>query len=285
VTLPWLPMTALLADDRLRESSPVELERYFRRETGNLVRTLLAEVDPGTPAVFLGHLTMEGGRFGSERSALLGNDPVFALDELGLLDAPIDYVALGHLHSHQVLHHRPPVVYAGSVERIDFGEEREEKGFVLVTIEPGQYPRRVSWQFRPLRTRTMRTLRFDLENRTPMDELREALQRRQPELLDAIVRLYLRVPADQAGAIRPNEVRRWLLELGVAHVAGILVETERVNRTRIDVSREAGHDPVTLLERWVALRSLPEEFAQAVIARGRQLIERAEAGEPLEPSS
>jgi len=285
VALPWFPMTAFLVDEQLRQAPATELERTFRELVSRTVREHLASLDPSHPAVFLGHLTLEGGEFGAERSVLLGNDPVFALDELGLLDAPIDYVALGHLHKHQVLHDRPLVIYAGSVERIDFSEEREEKGFVLVTIEPGEHPRQVNWSFRPVRTRAMRTLRFDLTTETPMDELQHALERRTAELQDAIVRLFLRVPPERASALRPNDVRRWLLELGAAHVAGILVEAERLSRPRVDVSQETRHDPVSLLERWVSLRALPDEFARAVVARGRQLIERAETGEPPSPNS
>ena len=45
---------------------------------------------------------------------------------------PFDYVALGHLHRFQNVNgsHFPPVVYSGSIERVDFGERKEEKGFV-----------------------------------------------------------------------------------------------------------------------------------------------------------
>ena len=44
---------------------------------------------------------------------------------------PFDYVALGHLHRYQNLksYGYPAIVYSGSIERIDFGERKEEKGF------------------------------------------------------------------------------------------------------------------------------------------------------------
>ena len=42
-------------------------------------------------------------------------------------DKRLDYVALGHIHKHQALganEQHPPIVYPGSIERIDFGEVR-----------------------------------------------------------------------------------------------------------------------------------------------------------------
>ena len=277
VALPWIPPRLLLADDALREAGTPELERRYKEVIASALAPLLAALDAATPAVFLGHLSMEGGRFGSERSVILGNDPLFGLDELGLNSAPIDYVALGHLHSHQVLHERPPVVYAGSVERIDFGEEREDKGYVAVRIAAGPYPRDVSWEFRPLRTRPMRTFRLDILTDTPMDEIRRALERHATLIPEAIVRVTITTTPEHAAAMRPLEVRRWLSELGAAHVAGITVQTERVARPRVELERSSRHDPVSLLERWVNLHRLSDQLAKAVIQRGREIIERVES--------
>ena len=69
-----------------------------------------------------------------------------------MFDLPgVDYVALGHIHKHQVLHYAsPPVVYAGSIDRVDFGEEHEDKGWVLVDLpEKG----RAEWEFRKVAAR------------------------------------------------------------------------------------------------------------------------------------
>jgi exonuclease SbcD len=54
-----------------------------------------------------------------------------------LANPAFDYVALGHVHKHQNLNpgEGPPIVYAGSLERVDFGEEHDEKGFCIVDIE------------------------------------------------------------------------------------------------------------------------------------------------------
>ena len=95
----------------------------------------LHTIDPAIPAVLAGHLTVSSGIFsGSEKRAIYGTDPVFLPSQLAIV--PFDYVALGHLHRYQNLnpHGYPAVVYSGSIERIDFGERKEEKGFCWVTI-------------------------------------------------------------------------------------------------------------------------------------------------------
>jgi len=80
---------------------------------------------------------------GQEHALLPGNvaNPAF------------DYIALGHIHRHQVLSQNPPVVYSGSLERLDFSEEEDDKGFYLVEIEPDKETgkRRVSFSQQRLR--------------------------------------------------------------------------------------------------------------------------------------
>ena len=66
---------------------------------------------------------------------MLGRDVVLA----GSLvrDERLDYVALGHIHKAQNLneggHH--PVIYPGSIERVDFGEVDDRKTYVLAGVE------------------------------------------------------------------------------------------------------------------------------------------------------
>ncbi len=47
--------------------------------------------------------------------------------------AGFDYVALGHLHTHYKV--SLDACYAGSLERLDFGDSSKEKGFALVDLE------------------------------------------------------------------------------------------------------------------------------------------------------
>src|SRR5437879_8106246 len=114
---------------------------------------------------------------------------------LGALSNPgCDYVALGHIHRHQDLHQgaQPPVVYAGSVERIDFGEEREDKGFVWAQVDKGH----TTYEFIPGPARRFVTLRFDTQEGDPLQLLDQALA--EHDIKDAVVRVILTVAPEHS---------------------------------------------------------------------------------------
>ena len=93
----------------------------------------IGELDPDVPAILSGHVTVNGATVGSERSMMLGQDHVLLSSALGR--PQLDYVALGHIHKHQVLRtDNPMVVYSGSLQRVDFSEEDDEKGFCLIEV-------------------------------------------------------------------------------------------------------------------------------------------------------
>ena len=61
-------------------------------------------------------------------------------------DARLDYVALGHIHKPQDLNENahPPVIYPGSIERVDFGEAADDKFFIIAEVEKGHT--QVEWR-------------------------------------------------------------------------------------------------------------------------------------------
>jgi DNA repair protein SbcD/Mre11 len=104
-------------------------------------------------------------------------------------------VALGHIHKHQSLNAQgshPPIIYPGSIERIDFGEAKERKGYVLAQVGRGQ----TEWEFVPLETR--RFIDLKLETRHQDSFMADIEQQLPPASLvkDAICRLQLRYPRD-----------------------------------------------------------------------------------------
>lgn len=226
VALPWVTRHSLLTKDELRQASFGQIEAELRSRLDRFVYTALEKLDPTIPAVLTFHGTVDGATLGSERSITLGQD--LALARTTLAQPAFDYVALGHIHKHQVLGEQPPLVYPGSIERIDFGEEGEEKGCVLVELERGK----TRWRFQPLRTRPFVTLQLDLTTVSdPAERIATAISRRN--LQDAVVRVELQLTREQDLDINEQQIREQLRAAGAFVVAAVNRQVERSARRRL----------------------------------------------------
>ncbi len=210
--LPYVPRTRLLAREEYRDLSVDEVNAVLAERVAALVAELAAGVEaarrgePETPALLVAHLSVAGGRAGSERSIMLGTDmvvPVAALER-----PEFDYVALGHLHPYQVLGAEGKVVYSGSLDRVDFGEEGEPKGFVVVDLVRGA----ARHEFVPNRVRPFVTVRVRVPDGAadPTAVILEALAGR--ELEGAVVKLVVEIDQRRWPEVRQREVVQALEE-------------------------------------------------------------------------
>ena len=210
LALPWVSRSGLMANleiqpsDSAKPNSMSSLYEQLGERLIELVHLWLEEkVDPSLPIVLTAHGSVQGARYGGERTVMLGNDLV--LPPSLVKNPRLDYVALGHIHRPQDLNEggHPPVVYPGSIERVDFGEAEDEKFFVVAQVEKGKT--QVEWRklggIRPFLDRFVR-----LESQEGItDRLREALP--QEKLPGAIVRLVLEYPRDWEAQIDEAALR------------------------------------------------------------------------------
>jgi exonuclease SbcD len=278
IALPWLSRSMLLNRDEIRALSSDELQRRIAEEISASLAELVQELDPALPAVLLGHLSLEGAKLGSEQSIMLGEDLVLGTGELSV--RAFDYVALGHIHKHQRVTANPPTVYAGSIERVDFGEEDEEKGFVIVDIrEDAAGNRAADWAFHPVKARPFLTLRITATGGDPLADVQRAIERRADAITGSIVRVIVSLPAEHEELLRTEDVRRLLQEHGAHFVAKVVRDVELQTRARVDIRDEEALDPLVMLERWLNLREMPEDQRRKVHDRGKALIQTDRAGE------
>lgn len=225
-TVPYPARQRLLAREEYRRLSIAELDRQLQDIVTNNIQALAAQVDPAIPAVLLAHLSVSGAVYGSERSVMIGRDAVILNSTLS--DPAWDYVALGHIHRHQSLNEdrHPPIVYSGSLERIDFGEEKEPKGFCWVELARGE----TNWEFIQVDARPFVTVQADV--RAAANPLMALQQEVAAHTLEgSVVRLILRLRADQELQMQDRDVRGLL---SAAHFIGpIIRDVERETRIRL----------------------------------------------------
>jgi exonuclease SbcD len=273
VTLPWVTRSSLLARDEyknrpLEEINELIVERLIQIVEGE--GGLISQLDRAVPTLLVAHGTVQGAVYGSERSVMLGND---VLLPPSLVRHPAwDYVALGHIHKHQVLHESPPVVYAGSLERIDFGEEKESKGFVVAEVERGN----ARYEFHPVDARSLVTVRVKADGDDPTAQVLAAIANQ--DVADAVVRVIVHTAADREPLLRVGEVRR---ALGPAfYVAAVVKDVERPARLRLgQETLVAELTPLEILERYFEVRQTPSERVQLLLDHARSLLAEVNQGQ------
>ncbi len=264
ITLPWLTKSALLTRQDTAGLSAADIDSLFLNRLGVVLEAEIRQLDPHIPAILMVHGMIDSATYGIERFLSTGKG--FYLP-LSLLARPaFSYVALGHVHRHQCLCSDPPVVYAGSIERVDFSEEKEVKGYCWLEIDEQN---RAEWQFCPLPTRPFVTMRCDLrEESEPQKQLLETIRRDLRE--GAIARLIFQIRPEQLPAIDEPELHR---AMAIAHSYSINPEViSDSSRVRVsELSPMAILDPISALRTYLTTREDLQGVAEELVAMAEAL--------------
>ena len=157
LAVPWPQRAGILSRDESKGLTIDQVRTELQDRMTQTIQVLSQQLDPAVPALLAGHVTVNGATVGTERSMMLGQDHVLLASNIA--QPQLDYVALGHIHKHQVLRRESPmVVYSGSLERVDFSEEGDDKGFCVIDLDPAapQGQRLVDFQFHRVNARPFR---------------------------------------------------------------------------------------------------------------------------------
>ena len=271
VAVPWIRRSAFLANEETRGLNPDQVNQAIQERLTRIIRSQADALDREVPAVLAGHVSVSEATTSSEQSMMLGRDHVLLQSAVALPE--FDYVALGHIHRHQILGHDPLVVYSGSLQRIDFGEERDEKGFCVVDLDPDspRGSRLREFAVERVDARQFLTIEAKLDG-TQLDPTGSVLQEiSKHDVRDAIVRLRISLPGELEGHLRDSEITGALDE---AHfVAPVSKEILDQPRTRLGQAYARGLDPKEALKLYLESREVPKDRAAVLMRQAEELME------------
>jgi DNA repair protein SbcD/Mre11 len=143
--MPFASERRLLKAEDLWEKDELEQRQHYKQTVAYLFNNLASGFREDSINVVMAHLTIEGAKRAYSEVDYYTRDTYSLVGQT--LPPEAQYIALGHIHKPQQIPNAAPTYYSGSLIQVDFGEAGEDKGFNLVTIEPGS-PAQV--EFKPL---------------------------------------------------------------------------------------------------------------------------------------
>jgi exonuclease SbcD len=275
IALPWVRRSQFLSRDDTRNLTVEEITRRLEEALSRLLYREIQTLDPSIPTVLTAHASLNTAVTSSEQSMMLGHDPV--LLQSTIMHPSIDYVALGHIHKHQILSSgHPMVVYSGSVQSVDFGEEGDTKGFCIIDLNPSkpQGQRLEHFQFVPSGARRFLTITSEIPAGTddPNDFVLQSIAKHDVE--GAVVRVVVKIPVEQETLLDESKIRDVLNS--AHHVAPVVREVLRERRTRLTASVSETLSPIEVLERYLLDAKITSERTKLLLEFGKDLINEEE---------
>jgi exonuclease SbcD len=275
VALPWVRYGRLLSRDDAKNLSLDQLNKKIEDILTNWLNVQIESLDPHLPAILAGHLAHSEAVVGTEKIMTVGRD--YFMMRSNIANPAFDYLALGHMHRRQTIDNPVPVVYPGSLQTIDFGDEDQEKGFYVVELDETASVRKrlKSYEFHPVAARRFLTIKVDANTDNPTETVLHAIAKN--DVKESIVRLQIKVSAEKEALLQENELRKALKE--AYFVAAINKEVEREHRSRLGSYPAEGLTPLQALKLYFESKKTSKERTQLLLEYGEKLIQQGSAPE------
>jgi exonuclease SbcD len=271
IAMPWIARSGLMATLEMSAEKPDEIYSNIESRITDILEDMLEKVDDTLPVILTAHASIEGAKFGGERLVMLGNDLV--LSGSLVKNPKLSYVAMGHIHKPQDVNegHQPPVIYPGSIERVDFGEAKEDRFFVIVDVEKGM-DTKVEWN-------QLKAVRKFIDCRTVLSSSEEATKQliealpSQNEMSEAIVRLVVEYPREWDTLIDEPALRKYTEHTFEFH---FVKRPQSEARVRLPEGQVVGSlSPLELLEQYLTSAKVTnadelKKLAQEIISEENQ---------------
>ena len=279
--LPWPRRSMLFSREDTRSLSVEEVNERIQDLFTRGIQQAAERLDPDIPAILTGHITVSGATLGSERSMMLGQDHFLLPSSIHL--PAFDYIALGHIHKHQVLRENPLMVYSGSLQRVDFGEEKDPKGFCVIDLDPSriQGKRLVDFRFQQVNARNFTTIDVNVpqESRNPTQDILHAIGRHNVE--GAIVRLRISLTAEQSTILRDGDAAIRDALKDAHYIASINKQVAEERRSRLPPDTVNGLGPLKALALYLQSRDTRPQRQEKLLQYARRLVEEEESDQEI----
>lgn len=269
VAIPYLLKSHFLTSDKNKGKTMEDVEKDLATGLDVVVNRYIANSDLNSPLIGIFHLGIDSAVLGSERELMIGKGFTVPLSVVAKKE--FDYVALGHIHKHQILSKEPPVIYPGSIERVDFGEENDDKGFIIIDLEKNN----VNYEFIKLPAREFITINIDLTNIND-DEINDFILKKieEKDITDKIIRLRYTIDSEKTFLINEKSIREKFKDTFFFRIEPNVLDNRNKNRSRNpEINENVSNKPIEALKKYLDNLQIAEELKKDIIDKADKLLE------------
>ena len=213
--------------------------------------------------VMFAHFYIEGAKLRETKyPTVLPGEFKFSLD---MIPNNLDFAVFGHVHLHQIIGKRgsTEILYPGAIERIDWGERKDKKGFLILRPFAPQ-----KWEFIELPTRKMVKVAVQVPTGTG-DPTAVILAKIPRDVTGKMIRLEIKAGEGIQEKILESKIEEKLK--GAFHYEIRITELQTDKIAPVSFTM----DPFKLLVEFVTLNYNDHPKKEQILQAGRQLIEEA----------
>jgi len=275
-TLPWFTADTLLTKEEQKDKNMEEINTLLLEKVKKIVNNLKSQINPKIPSVLMAHNAVSGAEFGSEQKVMISQDFVIPLNILA--SGPWFYVALGHLHKFQVLEKNPPVVYSGSIDRVDFGEEKEDKGFIFTShkydVQGTKKDQDTRFKFIKVPARRFVSISINITpgEQNLLKKIKEEIKNNRIE--HAVVKIKISGPKDNLDQISERQVLEYLKK--AYFISAIEKEVLEKRRIKKGMDYEKELNPIEALKEYFRIKKVEKRKSRVLQEKARELMKEVE---------
>ncbi|MBU4189946.1 MAG: metallophosphoesterase [Candidatus Thermoplasmatota archaeon] len=171
----------------------------------------------------------------------------------------LDIAVFGHIHLHQSMGKigNTEVVYTGAVERIDWGEREDPKGFISLSVKEKK------WDFVKLPVRDMIKINVDIK---PDEEPNERILKSIPDASRKMIRLEITLPEGFRARVSDDKINEKLKNAFYYDIRWIETTKEKIGLISFTTN------PYELLKEFIELNYADDRRKDEILNEGNNIL-------------